>query len=255
MENLSEREKIEQKQKNHFDHIAGEYEANYDDEYSSKYRNLFINKPMLDSLGLKDKIVLEALCGSGQTTEYLLSRGAQVIGLDISEKLVESFKKRWPSAQVVQKSIFDTHFESNSFDVVVIVGGLHHLHPCVPEAMNEIYRVLKTGGYFCFAEPYSSSFVNLVRKMWYKHDPLFERNEGPIDLDMLMKKYSLKFNYVETKYIGSIAFLLVLNSMIFRIPTKLKKYYSDLVMNIEKHFSRIHTKKTACLSLNTWQKI
>lgn len=248
------RKSVEEIQRKHFDHMAHEYEMNYSDEYSEKYRNIFINKPMLDPINFKGKIVLEAMCGSGQTTEYLLSRGATIIGLDISNELIESFKKKWSKATAVTRSIFDTKFEENSIDVVVIVGGLHHIHPCVEEAINEIYRILKSGGYFCFAEPHEGSFPNLFRGIWYKIDSTFESTEKPINPEFLMKKFSSKFYCKKPQYIGSVAFLLVLNSMIFRIPVRLKKYYANFIINIERFFSFFQNKKTTCLSLNVWQK-
>src|SRR5258708_35829689 len=74
----------EQLQQRHYDQISAEYDTHYSDAYSLEYRSRFIYGPMFEGLRLSGMNVLDAMCGSGQTTEYLLSRDAQVTGLDIS---------------------------------------------------------------------------------------------------------------------------------------------------------------------------
>jgi 2-polyprenyl-3-methyl-5-hydroxy-6-metoxy-1,4-benzoquinol methylase len=86
----------EELQKVHYDRIGTEYESHYGDQCSRQYRERFINQPMFEGIELSGMNVLEAMCGSGQTTEYLLSKGAVVTGLDISPAEIDSFRGRWP---------------------------------------------------------------------------------------------------------------------------------------------------------------
>src|SRR5918911_1874942 len=86
----------ERQQQAHYDRIALQYEAHYSDPCSRLYRQRFIYKPMFDGLNLSGMKVLDAMCGSGQTSEYLLSHGAEVTGLDISSEVIDGFKRRWP---------------------------------------------------------------------------------------------------------------------------------------------------------------
>src|SRR5829696_6075745 len=79
----------ERMQKEHFDRVAELYEAHYSDPCSLQYRRRFIYQPMFEGLNLAGKKVLDAMCGSGQTSEYLLSRGALMTGLDISPEIIE----------------------------------------------------------------------------------------------------------------------------------------------------------------------
>src|SRR5260370_25589548 len=99
----------------------------------------------------------EAMRGNGRMLSHHLSRGDIVTGLDISVAEIDSFKQRWPNCEAICGSIFDSGFASASFDCIAIVGGLHHLHPRLSEAVGEIHRILKPGGFFCFAEPYQGS--------------------------------------------------------------------------------------------------
>src|SRR6185437_3331729 len=72
----------ERQQQQHYDTIAADYEAHYNDQWSVEYRRRFIYEPMFAGLNLDGMQVLDAMCGSGQTTSYLLARGASVTGLD-----------------------------------------------------------------------------------------------------------------------------------------------------------------------------
>ena len=98
----------ELQQQEHYDTIAAEYEEHYSDRYSVEYRRRFIYEPMFTGLDLEGKSVLDAMCGSGQTTEYLLERGAKVTGLDISSEVIETFRARWTDATALQRSLLDS---------------------------------------------------------------------------------------------------------------------------------------------------
>ena len=65
-------------QQEHYDRIAADYETHYSDEWSAEYRRKFIYEPMFEGLNLSGLNVLDAMCGSGQTTSYLMARGAKV---------------------------------------------------------------------------------------------------------------------------------------------------------------------------------
>jgi SAM-dependent methyltransferase len=244
----------EQLQKLHYDRIAAEYEAHYSDASSTEYRRRFIYQPMFAGINLAGTRVLDAMCGSGQTTDYLLAHDAIVTGLDISTGVIDSFKVRWPTCQAERRSLLSSGFADNSFDCVTVVGGLHHIHPNVSEAVQEIHRILKPGGYFCFMEPHSGSLPDIVRRFWYKHDHFFSDNEAAIDLDSLQDEFDSRFTPSRVRYVGNIGFLLVLNSLIFRIPVRVKPLYSTALMALESAISRFQGKLTSCFVIAQWQK-
>src|SRR5688500_10078492 len=90
----------EELQRLHYDRIGKEYESHYGDLWSRQYRDRFINEPMFEGIELSGKKVLEAMCGNGQTTEYLLAKGAEVTGLDIAATEVGSFRERFGNCDV-----------------------------------------------------------------------------------------------------------------------------------------------------------
>jgi SAM-dependent methyltransferase len=245
----------ERQQQEHYDRIAADYEAHYSDEWSVEYRRRFIYEPMFDGLDPSGMNVLDAMCGSGQTTSYLLARGAHVTGLDISNEVVETFQQRWTNAAVVKRSLVDSGLPDNSFDCVAVVGGLHHIHPNVKAAVREIHRVLKPGGHFCFMEPHTGSLPDVVRRIWYRFDRFFSDNEAAIDVRRLQKDFGDHFELKSIKHLGNLAFLLVLNSLICRIPPRSKRFYAPLLMKLEPVVNKLQTKLTSCFVVTQWQKL
>lgn len=218
------------------------------------YRERFINTPMLGGVEIRGRRVLEAMCGSGSTTSYLLRNGADVTGIDISRKQLDLFAQRWPEASAVPASILSPGFAAESFDCVVIVGGLHHVQPHVQQAIDEVHRILSPGGYFCFAEPHRASLADLVRRCWYRLDPLFARGERSVDLDVLEVDNASRFEIVARHYLGNIAYLLVLNSLVFRTPAWLKRLYSPPLLGLEAAIGRIQGPRTSCFVVSRWRK-
>ncbi len=244
----------DRQQQAHYDTISADYEAHYSDEWSLEYRRRFIYEPMFAGIDLSGMKILDAMCGSGQTTEYLLAHGAEVTGLDISNEVIESFRDRWKNVHAVKRSLLDSGLPASSFDCVAVVGGLHHIHPNLNLAMREIHRVLKPGGYLCFMEPHSGSLPDLIRRVWYKLDRYFSDNEEAIDMKALQREFRSQFQLERADYLGNLAFLLVLNSLIFRIPLRAKKFYSPLLMRLEEKIDKLQGRLTSCFVVAQWQK-
>ena len=242
-------------QREHYNRIGADYEAQYGDPDGLAYREKFLYQPLLAGLDLEGRNVLEALSGSGHATGFLLrEKKALVTGLDISDEAIESFKQRWPSCEAICASITGSGLPDESFDCIVVVMGLHHLHPNLPEALSEVHRLLRKGGNFCFTEPHKESALNRLRTFWYRHDPLFAENEESLEIEALKRDYADLFKFRSEKYVGSIAYLLVLNSMIFRVPLWLKRIYSPAIMFLEKLFARFHSRTFSLAVVCQWEK-
>jgi ubiquinone/menaquinone biosynthesis C-methylase UbiE len=194
----------EERQAAHYDEIAASYEVHYSDEWSRRYRRTFINERLTKGVKLAGARVLDAMCGSGQMAEYLSSRGALVTGLDVSSEVINLFKRKLPQCGAVARSIFTSGFPDEHFDAVMVVGGLHHVHPDVGGAVAEIHRIVKPGGHFYFAEPHVGSLADMARQLWYRLDPLFDANEAGIDLADLQRQNADRFDFVRTTYTGGL---------------------------------------------------
>jgi len=234
--------------------IFSEYDLHYGDVSSGEYRRRFIYEPLFEKIPLEGKRVLDAMCGGGYTTGYLLSKGAVVDGLDISDTAVKTYADRWKESRVLCSSILDIPAPDGEYDCVAIVGGLHHAHPDTLRAIDEIYRILKPGGYFCFYEPHNRSVFDKVRRIWYKRDRFFAENEAAIDLEALKAGNAHRFEFIREEYGGSLAYLFVLNSAILRVPGRLKPFYSPLFMGIESLVAPFVPRSLSLTVLSQWKK-
>ena len=241
-------------QRSHYDRIVDLYETHASDVWTQSYRRRFIDEPLVRGIELSGKRVLEAMCGSGHSTGFLLDRGAIVTGLDISNQAIGLFRTKWPTCDAVTESILRSGLPSESFDVVVVVGGLHHVHPHVNDAVMEISRLLKPGGMFCFCEPHRGSIVDSLRRLWYSRDSMFESNEGAIDVAALRASFATQFDVITERYFGSVAHTLVLNSMVLRAPLWLKRVYARPAMGLEQLLNAVLGRRISCSVLCQWRK-
>jgi SAM-dependent methyltransferase len=95
--------------------------------------------------------VLEVGCGTGQLSNFLgMGWGRTAIGADLcmnSLKLAKSFRDRFSinNAYFMQMNLFRPPFRTESFDVVVSNGVLHHTSDCAA-AFRSIAPLVKPGG-------------------------------------------------------------------------------------------------------------
>jgi SAM-dependent methyltransferase len=102
---------------------------------------------------VKGKNVLDAGCGSGSLTQWLLDHGAEVIGVDASPYMLEQARKR-----IQDKSTLILHdlrepldfIEDNLIDLVASSLVFHYIDK-LELVFEEFYRVLKPGGYLVFS--------------------------------------------------------------------------------------------------------
>ena len=97
---------------------------------------------------------LDAGCGDGYNTRLLAKRGAQVIGVDISETFVrharDEEQREHLGIEYVVADACDLPFEDGRFDFAAAFMSLMDI-PTPERAISEIHRVLKTGGFFQFS--------------------------------------------------------------------------------------------------------
>ncbi|MBV9987979.1 MAG: class I SAM-dependent methyltransferase [Chitinophagaceae bacterium] len=95
------------------------------------------------------KRVLEIGVGLGADHQQFAKAGADLYGIDLTERAIANTKKRFSLFGLKSSlSVGDAEalkFEDNFFDIVYSWGVIHH-SPDTPRAVSEIFRVLKPGG-------------------------------------------------------------------------------------------------------------
>jgi len=87
-----------------------------------------VAKTQVDPESLRGKVVLDVGVGIGRHAEYFCKAGAFVIGIDLSESVVQAHSNlfKYPNAVVLQADLFDLPFQHGVFDLVYSIGVLHH---------------------------------------------------------------------------------------------------------------------------------
>lgn len=99
--------------------------------------------------------ILDLGCGHGvPISQALIEDGFTVYGVDASASLMESFRKRFPSAHAECSAFEDSAFFRRTFDAVVAVGLMFLLHPdaqCL--LIRKVQQALNSNGHFLFTSP------------------------------------------------------------------------------------------------------
>jgi demethylmenaquinone methyltransferase/2-methoxy-6-polyprenyl-1,4-benzoquinol methylase len=88
---------------------------------------------------------LDLACGTGDIAARLAARGARVVGLDITHRMLQLAAAKWPQFSFVTGDMLALPFRAHTFDIVTTGYGLRNV-PDIAAALAEIARVLKPGG-------------------------------------------------------------------------------------------------------------
>jgi ubiquinone/menaquinone biosynthesis C-methylase UbiE len=154
-------------------------------------------------------IALEIGAGTGQFSSSLLRWADRVIATDISSKSLDLLQLRYPKAKNLETRVCDMEsldFMENTFDLVASAGSLSYGDSDL--VMNEIYRVLKPGGYFICVDSLN-------------HNPIYRLNRAinclrgrrtastlkRMPTFALIDSYRKLFGRVEIQYFGAFSWL------------------------------------------------
>lgn len=102
--------------------------------------------PLLDAVGLRPGAhLLEVASGPGKLAAAAARRGAQVIGVDLSPRMVELARRLHPGIDFREAEVEHLPFADRTFDAVVCSFGLGHF-PQPEAAVAECVRTIKPGG-------------------------------------------------------------------------------------------------------------
>lgn len=201
--------------------------------YDTNRRIEVIFDDFLGNENLKDKLLLDAGCGTGLFTKKALERGAKVTSIDIAPKLVALTKNKNPFTNAIEASLLKLPFEDNIFDFVISSDVIEHTSSPY-DATKELIRVLKPDGKICITVPnrtfwyFSLKIANLLKIRNYQG---FENwvyyNE--------FRKFLVKNNIQISIYKGIHLFPFVLsflNPLLYKIDKITDKKFGVFMVNI-----------------------
>ena len=116
---------------------------------------------------LKGKAVIDIGCGTGELVRALTRQGAEVTGIDKPDMLAKAKEhQRAGNEKYLPGEGEHIPVKENEADMVIFFASFHHIpESLMMQALEETYRVLKTGGTAIFLEPVGKegSYFELIR--------------------------------------------------------------------------------------------
>jgi len=169
----------------------------------------------------RDLVVLDGGVGTGRTIGPILNLGIQLVGIDISRKMLEraseklNGKSKNGRVSLIRGSVTELPFRPHSFDIVVSVHVLWLLKKW-KQAVLEARRVLKAEGHFISAKHNSPEFEGEVgRKLLGVEQNAFGQTRLSPRLDIFKKRRIAK-EVLNHKAAG----------LLIRVLENIPKYYS-----------------------------
>ncbi len=155
------------------EHIYKNWAKKYEDDVinlAGYVGHLITSELLLNYLRNKQAKILDAGCGTGLVGEILNKNNFKnLIGVDFSQEMLNIAKQKnvYQSLELVDLTK-NLDYEDSLFDAIVCAGTFTCSH-VGPEALIEMVRITKKGGYICFtvrkqeweASPYKEIIDNL----------------------------------------------------------------------------------------------
>lgn len=253
--------KIE-RQRAHFDSIAAEY-------YEARRNS---NHVLLKSLIWKeffsrwpgprrgDLDVLEAMCGFAEGKDIIengLGGAVRYTGFDYSSEVVARLQNARPELQVTCTDV--TNFTAaKQYDIVMILGGLHHVPDAASDVVVRLAAALKPRGYFINLEPtHGNAIFRLIRQAIYRRNALFDSaTEQAFVTDRLFALFkNAGLTLVDTMYPGLLSYVLYYNPDAFPLLNRGGARAVRAAFGIDRPLMRTGIGKILSFAtLTLWQK-
>ena len=167
------------RQKAHFDNIAERYDKARSHPNHLALKQLiwsdFFGK-FADSLPATIRM-LEPMCGFADGRSIVstfLDKKIEYSGFDYSSEVVDRLLAKNPDVNVWQQDV--STFESErQFDLIILLGGLHHVPHVAGDVVSRLADCLAPGGVFINLEPtHGNPLFRWARESIYRRNSLFD---------------------------------------------------------------------------------
>lgn len=147
-----------------FNLVAEYYDEYYNSEFGKKVDA--VEKRLVEKYleKIPTKKALEVGCGTGHWTDFFINKGFEITGIDISKNMIDiAQKKNLKDAKFEIINIEDAPYPDNSFDNIFAITSLEFVDNR-QKAIEQIYRILKPGGYLLIGCLNINSFIGKTKQ-------------------------------------------------------------------------------------------
>ena len=245
------------RQKESFNSRAENYYMSRNGEKQLLLRNLLYKELLNDIKIPKKKImVLEPMCGYGEgkrILEKFFGNGISYEGFDYSDEIVKYAAKYHPGGGNLYVQDVTTFESDQKYDIIIILGGLHHVPAYSSEVVRNMSGLLNKNGIFINVEPtYNNAvFKNLLAYIYKKNKNFDEKTERRFSLNELNEIYlSNGLKIKKQIYPGLLAYLLWNNPNAFPFLNKGSAGLVKKVFHLDRLF--MHNRIGRWLSVATF---
>lgn len=129
-----------------YDRVADAYADRFLDELAAKPLDRALLDLVIEQVGGRGPIA-DLGCGPGHAARYLHERGAPVLGIDLSARMVEIAAQTHPGIGFHVGDMTALRVPDQAWGGLVALYSIIHLPPAeLPAAFAEFFRVLRPGG-------------------------------------------------------------------------------------------------------------
>jgi len=170
-------------QQRHYEKITGIYQKNLTFPHTKTY-HLYLDDALdkaithanLDGGNVEKAVVAEICCGYGEVFQLYKNRISRGVGVDISLSMLHGAIANEYGKHIifVQGDALALPLADNSFDIVFLLGAIHHISDR-KSLYEELWRILKPGGMIVVREPLDDFFLwRWLRKIIYTVSPALD---------------------------------------------------------------------------------
>lgn len=148
--------------------LKQEVATKYDDYYQTEFGNKVdcIEKEIITELLSKihsDNRLLDIGCGTGHWTDFFINKGYRVTGVDSSEEMLKMARRKNLDAEFILGNSGDLQIADESYSLITTITMLEFVEN-QEVSIQEMYRVLKKGGWLIVGGLYADSILGLNKE-------------------------------------------------------------------------------------------
>jgi SAM-dependent methyltransferase len=152
--------------------------------------------------------------------------------------MINYARKIYPSLSFSIQDV-TTYVSEEIYDVIILIGGLHHVYSAADKAVCNLSKALKKGGLFLNFEPINNNYLlKKIRSSIYKNNDLFddltEKAFESRELRQLFLNHGLEI--VDVLYPGLLAYVLWYNPDAFPLLDHGPLKFVSLLSTLEEKF-------------------